>query len=262
MQRRSRSSLVAPPVVPPPLPDELSSARPHDGRGESPRRHVLRDLSIGTLCLLVGLLIGRVGWLSADGSETGRIELSTERPQLAQLTDVSLSSQPSHAVLARRDRVTADADESVAEVASPVESLRMLESAAESDLADAPAGGQAPQSSIAQVSPPEQEAVDSTPQGNDRTAGDRTEQSGENLAELLWGLPRSSQPESLLQWESPSSLLHAVEHETCAESPMSALGTALNWADKPEDAYRIAAEQHKLVFLIHVSGNFEIPGYT
>jgi hypothetical protein len=43
---------------------------------------------------------------------------------------------------------------------------------------------------------------------------------------------------------------------------MESHGTALKWADTPADAYRLAGEQNKLVFLIHVSGNFEIPGFT
>jgi hypothetical protein len=43
---------------------------------------------------------------------------------------------------------------------------------------------------------------------------------------------------------------------------MESHGTALMWADKPADAYRMASKQDKPVFLIHVSGNFEIPGFT
>ena len=43
---------------------------------------------------------------------------------------------------------------------------------------------------------------------------------------------------------------------------MESHGTNLKWADTPADAYRMAEEQDKLVFLIHVSGNFEIPGFT
>lgn len=43
---------------------------------------------------------------------------------------------------------------------------------------------------------------------------------------------------------------------------LKSLGTKLLWADSPEAAYRLAQQDRKLVFLIHVSGNFEIPGYT
>lgn len=45
-------------------------------------------------------------------------------------------------------------------------------------------------------------------------------------------------------------------------SKMPSLGTALQWASSPREAYRMAAEQDKMVFLMHVSGNFEIPGFT
>ena len=262
MQRRSYSSLSAPPVVPPPLPNEISPARPGHVDGGSSRRHLLRDLSIGSICLLVGLIVGSVGWLSANGSPTRGVELLMQQPQLAQLTDVSLSSQPTQAALARRDSQADNADEGVAEVAGPTVSPPTLEFAALSAQQDASAARQTAHPSFDGVSPSEPEAI-ATRQGIAHTPGDRAEPGHENLAELLWGRPRSLQPESLQEFESPSSLLHATaEHETCSESPMLALGTALNWADKPEDAYRIAAEQDKLVFLIHVSGNFEIPGYT
>lgn len=41
-----------------------------------------------------------------------------------------------------------------------------------------------------------------------------------------------------------------------------AYGTALRWSDTPDEAYRLADRQGKLVFLIHISGNFRIPGFT
>jgi hypothetical protein len=51
------------------------------------------------------------------------------------------------------------------------------------------------------------------------------------------------------------------EDGTCQQN-MESHGTVLKWAETPADAYRMAKEQDKLVFLIHVSGNFEIPGFT
>lgn len=44
--------------------------------------------------------------------------------------------------------------------------------------------------------------------------------------------------------------------------PANRLGTQLDWAMTPADAYRSAEQDQKLVFMIHVSGNFEIPGFT
>jgi hypothetical protein len=40
------------------------------------------------------------------------------------------------------------------------------------------------------------------------------------------------------------------------------LSTALRWARSPEEAAERAGRDKKLVFLIHVSGNFEDPGFT
>jgi hypothetical protein len=40
------------------------------------------------------------------------------------------------------------------------------------------------------------------------------------------------------------------------------LNTALTWAKSPEEAATQAEHEGKLVFLIHVSGNFENPGFT
>lgn len=43
---------------------------------------------------------------------------------------------------------------------------------------------------------------------------------------------------------------------------MESLDTQLAWTQTPAEAYKLAAETDKLVFLIHVSGNFRIPGFT
>jgi hypothetical protein len=40
------------------------------------------------------------------------------------------------------------------------------------------------------------------------------------------------------------------------------LKTALDWAESGNAAAQQAAEEEKLVFLIHISGNFEVPGFT
>lgn len=52
---------------------------------------------------------------------------------------------------------------------------------------------------------------------------------------------------------------------TCSiDSPenMAAHGTALHWANSPGEAVSLARQQSKLVFMIHVSGNFAIPEFT
>ena len=40
------------------------------------------------------------------------------------------------------------------------------------------------------------------------------------------------------------------------------LSTALTWTESVQEAAQQAEEEEKLVFLIHVSGNFEMPGFT
>lgn len=40
------------------------------------------------------------------------------------------------------------------------------------------------------------------------------------------------------------------------------LNTALTWAESVAEASQQAVDEEKLVFLIHVSGNFEMPGFT
>ncbi len=75
---------------------------------------------------------------------------------------------------------------------------------------------------------------------------------------------RKSKPliQSLQSLDSLSETSHPVCVDGSCQEGMESLGTAVKWADSPGDAYRLAGQQDKLVFLIHVSGNFEIPGFT
>lgn len=45
--------------------------------------------------------------------------------------------------------------------------------------------------------------------------------------------------------------------ETCGE-----FGTSVEFVDSPAEAAKKALEEEKLVFVLHVSGNFETPDYT
>lgn len=49
----------------------------------------------------------------------------------------------------------------------------------------------------------------------------------------------------------------AEERPACA-----AHGTRIDFFSTPKEAARLAAKEGKLVFLLHVSGNFENPGFT
>ena len=47
------------------------------------------------------------------------------------------------------------------------------------------------------------------------------------------------------------------EEATCGE-----FGTSLHFEKNPSDAARIAQKEEKLVFVLHISGQFEDPGLT
>jgi hypothetical protein len=80
--------------------------------------------------------------------------------------------------------------------------------------------------------------------------------------------PRASSPFVLP--ERPSFALADLkldEPAACGQTEQvcavdRSLNTALTWARSPGDASEQARKEGKLVFLIHVSGNFEDPGFT
>ena len=60
-----------------------------------------------------------------------------------------------------------------------------------------------------------------------------------------------------------SAQSNAVSLQATAESTCdNKYGTALEWAASPTAAAQLAKEQDKLVFVIHISGNFARPEFT
>jgi hypothetical protein len=49
---------------------------------------------------------------------------------------------------------------------------------------------------------------------------------------------------------------------TCAKCKKESYGTSVVWAGTPSEAAAKAKEEQKLVFVLHVSGNFEDPTFT
>ena len=68
---------------------------------------------------------------------------------------------------------------------------------------------------------------------------------------VAWSANTRTQLPSL--WSQPTDAVY---------SPDRSLNTALRWAKSPAEAAQQARAENKLVFLIHVSGNFEDPGFT
>jgi hypothetical protein len=56
-------------------------------------------------------------------------------------------------------------------------------------------------------------------------------------------------------WLSPGSQAAAAEKDACH-------GTAVEFVDTPSEAAKQALKEKKLVFVLHVSGNFEDPRFT
>ncbi len=69
-------------------------------------------------------------------------------------------------------------------------------------------------------------------------------------AASLWLLP-------LLAWsgEKPAKPTDKAE-------PSGSCGTSIDFFDSPQDAAKQALKDQKLVFVVHVSGNFEDPRFT
>lgn len=55
---------------------------------------------------------------------------------------------------------------------------------------------------------------------------------------------------------------HARTDATCTRCGQRTFGTSIEWAPSPPEAARRAQAEGKLVFVLHVSGHFENPGYT
>ena len=55
---------------------------------------------------------------------------------------------------------------------------------------------------------------------------------------------------------------YVVPSHTCAHCGQKTYGTTINWVDTPTDAANRAQKEEKLVFVLHVSGHFEQPGFT
>ena len=54
----------------------------------------------------------------------------------------------------------------------------------------------------------------------------------------------------------------AQDAPTCATCGQRTYGTAIQWTGSPSEAAAKARAEEKLVFVLHVSGNFEDPAFT
>jgi hypothetical protein len=61
----------------------------------------------------------------------------------------------------------------------------------------------------------------------------------------------------------PLALLASAKDKPAAAGETSgSCGTSIDFYDSPKDAAKAALKEQKLVFVLHVSGNFEDPRFT
>ena len=63
-------------------------------------------------------------------------------------------------------------------------------------------------------------------------------------------------------WAGAVSPALAAEEDVKSAETCGEFGTSIEFVDSPADAAKKALEDEKLVFVLHVSGNFETPDYT
>jgi hypothetical protein len=73
---------------------------------------------------------------------------------------------------------------------------------------------------------------------------------------------RASAPPSGPPQIADSSVLKLAAAAQAEGAACPQYGTAVNFYDSPEEARKKAQEEGKLVFVLHVAGNFEEPGFT
>ena len=90
-------------------------------------------------------------------------------------------------------------------------------------------------------------------------ASARPAQIAENLENLPHSLSAPEPPPSLiLKREAVATSEAAQASSSCAGD----YGTSVKFVKDPQEAFRLAGEQKKIVFLLHLSGNFEDANFT
>ncbi len=243
-----------PPLLPPPVPPPL--ALPCASKAEESSRKLWRwndrlAMVVGGLALfLLGILTGRFFGPDVAGDDIGNQQVAAAR--------TGLSSSEFASIL------PAAASASVEEV-NPPELIVETESPApiatpESSTRSATANNAVEPEPTVAATTPQPAATTPQPAATPST-------SNEEVATILLPPPQAAAAQS-----SPVSLEGKVATikpltptqvcETSGNLKDRKLNTALTWAESLQEASELAAAKEKLVFLIHVSGNFEMPGFT
>lgn len=236
-----------PPLLPPPVPPPVASPRVSDEGGRSASLWRWNDrlaLVVGGLTLfLLGIVTGRVfgpdtatdhgGDLVAAVSMTSSNVIATEDAPYTEEVDppeLIVCTGPAEPIAS--PDISAPAAEATAVVASEP----------------------APTTSTPQPVEPSPAAATPNPEIESAT--------GATTTAALAAIPQAS-PVSL-EGKVPT-IKPLTSTQVCTTEKKfkdRKLSTTLTWAESVQEASQQAEEEQKLVFLIHVSGNFEMPGFT
>ncbi len=255
-----------PPVVPPPRADEFDEET-IDLTSEQSRMTATYVVVAGTF-LALGFICGKLGLPSSDAPSS--YVADHELRSAGRFLDAIAANEP--VLIPSRGAITFDfgGEEVISEPAPQVAVSQSLQQRPAEVAAAVPteskSAEQPREPKIAEPSlPVEEQAPIASQLADARPKAKTVEVKTVSLAPAQNPLAVATKPgrfESIMSLAKPNaSVLHTKQDEsTCVA--MEAHGTALEWADSPAAAYRLAKEKDKLVFLIHVSGNFEIPGFT
>jgi hypothetical protein len=233
-----------PPLLPPPIPPPLVKyAAPAEGASSLWRwNDRLALAACGLTLLLLGVISGRVMTPVAP-SDNGEVESVAA---VAPLTSESQPWESAPDVLAAR--TVSEGEVNPPELAVASESPKPSTIAEQPAPASIPAPQPAPAPQLAeqQVAPigPSEETAEANPPAPLSTAPATSPDSIEGKVLTI----------------KPPATTQVCEQEKKFKDRK--LNTALTWAESVAEASQQAEDEEKLVFLIHVSGNFEMPGFT
>ncbi len=264
--------VVAPPVVAPPV---IGSQRDADPPALNPRDQspplidrIVRNIKMGGVCLIVGVVFGQTCLLVRDHlrtadaadrdkqskaivSDSAAAQLLTAPSTGGETVSASIVSwRPmNQAAIGNGSNVGIGINRLELDTKSPGETELAEQTVASEpeSITDSPQTLPTIPDTVGKV------AVDERLPATSSEDSPTDEPIAADLSQVI---------DSLETLASPTKTAHPLCEDGTCQQRMESLGTTLQWADSPADAYRMAGEQDKLVFLIHVSGNFEIPGFT
>jgi hypothetical protein len=262
--------VVPPPVAAPPVEidrqTETRLSSSNDFIARSGAYRVVIHLQIGFCCLLLGLIAGQAGLFDLADSSKPAASLRSIDDWL-ETTAVSVEvfdDLPEPLVTGPAVPPKSDTDSSRTASHSDLSSEQdMLASATVASVVD---------NAVLAAEPVIVDGLHRRAEGLEKTVVKRTRQVAvyigqqwllaakkiKHAVDPLVSIP-ASERRSIEQL--PQSLGGTCRDGTCEEAD-NRLGTTIHWCAEQKNAYQLAEQEDKVVFLIHVSGNFKIPGFT